>query len=444
MDTHPRAMKPTLHRRRFLKTLSASATGITLSAAARAAPGSRIGIAVIGTGGMGSNHVRTLCGRQDIEFRWLIDTDADRAAAAAKTVEERTGQKPRVSQDLRHALDDAGVEACFMATPDHWHAPGAILAADLGKHVYVEKPCSHNLREGRLLIEAAERNGVAVQVGTQSRSTAHVRTVIERLHSGVIGEILVAKAWNSQKRADHGRQPDSNPPDSLDYDLWLGPVPKVPFKTTYHPAHWRWFFHFGAGDFGNDGVHDIDIARWGLGVERHPDVIHGMGGKLFFEDDQQWPDTLYCGFEYKESGRKDRQLVFEQRIWSPYVQEGHENGCAWYGTEGYVVGGKAKGWQIFGPKNRLIETIESDGVDLAGHHEDFLRVVRGEGNPVDLHAGILTNHFSSSLCHLGNLAWKTGRVLHFDPTGETFPGDEDANAGLHREYREHWATPKDA
>lgn len=437
-------MKTSGPRRDFLRTVSASTAGFALFPTARAADGGRIGIAVIGTGGMGSNHVRTLCERRDIEFRWLIDTDSERAAAAAKTVEERTGQKPRVAQDLRRALDDEGVRACFMATPDHWHAPGAILAADAGKHVYVEKPCSHNVREGRLLIEAATRNGVAIQVGTQSRSTGHVRDVIEKIRSGVIGEVLVAKAWNSQKRSDHGRRPDSEPPAFLDYDLWLGPVPKVPFKSTYHPAHWRWFFHFGAGDFGNDGVHDIDIARWGLGVERHPDVIHGMGGKLFFEDDQQWPDTLYCGFEYNEAGKKARQLVFEQRIWSPYVQEGHENGCAWYGTEGYVVGGKAKGWQIFGPKNRLIETIPSGGVDLAGHHENFLRVVRGEGRAEDLHAGILTNHFSSSLCHLGNLAWKTGRVLHFDPAGETFPGDEEASGGLRRSYRDHWAAPKGA
>jgi predicted dehydrogenase len=157
-------------RRQFLKTASVAAAGLAWSQAVRAAS-DRISLAVIGTGGMGSNHVRTLCQRKDVDFRWIIDTDQERAAAAAKTVEELTGQKPRVAQDLRRALDDDGVQACFMATPDHWHAPGAILAADAGKHVYVEKPCSHNVREGRLLIEAAARNGVAIQVGTQSRST---------------------------------------------------------------------------------------------------------------------------------------------------------------------------------------------------------------------------------------------------------------------------------
>lgn len=428
-------------RRRFLKTVPAFAASAPVFLQSDDKK-DRIGLAVIGVGGMGSNHVRTLCQRKDVDFLWIVDTDSDRAAAAAKSVEEATGQKPKTAQDLRRALEDERVKACFMATPDHWHAPGAILAAQAGKHVYVEKPCSHNIREGRLMIEAAARHGVVIQVGTQSRSTAHVRSAIERIKSGVIGEVLVAKAWNSQKRADQGVKPTSAPPATLDYDLWLGPVPEIPFKTAYHPAHWRWFFHFGAGDFGNDGVHDIDIARWGLGVESHPDRIQAMGDKLFFRDDQEWPDTLYCGFEYGGVEGQKRQLLYEQRIWSPYMQEGHENGCAWYGTGGMIVGGKAKGWQVYGPKNELIETIPSDGVDLAGHHDNFLRAVRGEGDASTLNAGIITNHLSSALCHLGNIAWRTGRTLRFDPQRETFVDDEAASAFLKRDYREHWAAPR--
>lgn len=399
-------------------------------------------LAMIGPGGMGSNHVRTLCQRKDVEFLWVIDADADRAAAGAKTIQELTGQTPQIAQDMRRAIDDKAVEACFMATPDHWHAPGTILAADAGKHVYVEKPCSHNLREGRLMIEAAKRNQVCVQVGTQSRSTGHVRQIIEKIRSGIIGEVLVAKAWNSQKRSDQGHRPETEPPANLDYDLWLGPVPAVPFRKTYHPAHWRWFFHFGSGDFGNDGVHDIDIARWGLGVEKHPSRITAMGDKLFFDDDQEWPDTLYCGFEYELPGSKKRQLIYEQRIWNPYMQEGHENGCAWYGTEGMIVGGKAKGWEIYGPKNQLIESLPANGVDLAAHHDNFLRSVRGEKSHDELHAGIAINHHSSSLCHLGNIAWRTGDALRFDPATETFLGNEEATKQLRRAYREHWATPK--
>ena len=340
----------TLSRRRFaLATLAAPSL---LKAANKP---DKINLAFIGPGGMGTNHIKTMCQRDDVIFSFVCDADTKRAEAGAKLVQEFTGQTPKVVTDMRRVFEDKSVQAVLMATPDHWHAPGAILAAQAGKHVYVEKPCSHNLREGRLMIEAAAQNKVCMQVGTQSRSTASVAAIIEKLRSGIIGEILVAKAWNSQLRKNHGHQPDGEPPPELDYDLWLGPVPKVPFKKTYHPAHWRWFHHFGAGDFGNDGVHDIDIARWGLGVEQHPNRIIGQGSKLFFDDDQEWPDTLYCAFEYDIEG-KTKQLIYEQRDWSPYVQEGHENGCAWYGTKGMVIGGKVtlRGDQMYEFLDRLI------------------------------------------------------------------------------------------
>lgn len=404
-----------------------------------AVPAEKINLAFIGPGGMGKNHIRTLCKRQDVIFSWVCDADSKRAEEAAKLVQEISGQTPRIASDMRQVLDDGTVQAVLMATPDHWHAPGAILAANAGKHVYVEKPCSHNLREGRLMIQAAARNKVCMQVGTQSRSTAHVMQVIEKIRSGIIGEVLAAKAWNSQLRANHGHKPETEPPAELDYDLWLGPVPRVPFKSTYHPGHWRWFHHFGAGDFGNDGVHDIDIARWGLGVESHPNRIIGQGSKLFFDDDQEWPDTLYCAFEYDLPGGKTKQLTYEQRDWSPYVQEGHENGSAWYGTEGMIVGGKAKGWQIFGRKNKLIEEIKSpSGPDLAAHHDNFLSCIRDGGK---LNADITINHVSTSLCHLGNIAARTRRALVFDPATEKFAGDDESGWLLMREYRDHWAKP---
>ena len=367
-------------RRQFIRQTGTASLALAAPAILRAADSAgKINLAFIGPGGMGMNHVRTMGKRSDLIFSWVCDPDETRATAAAKTIQELTGQTPKIERDLRRVLDDKSVQAVVMATPDHWHAPGAILAANAGKHVYVEKPCSHNVREGRLMIEAARANKVVMQVGTQSRSTAHVRQAVEKLRSGVIGEILVAKAWNSQLRKDHGHQPATEPPATLDYDLWLGPVPRVPFKSTYHPAHWRWFHHFGAGDFGNDGVHDIDIARWGLGVEQHPNRITGMGQKLFFDDDQEWPDTLYCAYEYDLGSGKKKQLIYEQRIWSPYVQEGHENGCAWYGTEGMMIGGKAGGWKIFGRKNKLIEELNTTGVDLAAHLAERKRAAARRG-----------------------------------------------------------------
>jgi predicted dehydrogenase len=427
-------------RRHFIQQTAAASAALAAPSFLKAASQpEKINLAFIGPGGMGMNHVRTFCKRSDLVFSWVCDPDSNRAATAAKIIQELTGQTPKIAKDMRQVLEDKGVQAVVMATPDHWHAPGAILAANAGKHVYVEKPCSHNVREGRLMIEAARANKVVMQVGTQSRSTAHVMEAMEKLRSGVIGEILVAKAWNSQLRKNHGHQPPTEPPATLDYDLWLGPVPRVPFKSTYHPAHWRWFFHFGAGDSGNDGVHDIDIARWGLGVEQHPTRIAGLGRKLFFDDDQEWPDTLYCAYEYDLPGGKKKQFIYEQRIWSPYVQEGHENGCAWYGTGGMMIGGKAGGWQIFGPKNKLIGEIKAKGVDLAAHHEDFLACIRNGGRP---HADIELHHHSSVLCHLGNIAFRTGRALTFDPAKEQFIGDDGASKLLRREYRDHWATPK--
>ena len=430
----------TISRRQFVqRSALAGLASPAFTHTSRATADDRINLAFIGPGGMGTNHIRTMCMRRDVTFSWVCDADSARAEAGAKLVRELTGQSPRVATDMRRVLEDRGVQAVLMATPDHWHAPGAILAASAGKHVYVEKPCSHNLREGRLMIEAAARHKVCMQVGTQSRSTAHVVQVIERLRSGIIGDILAAKAWNSQLRTNHGHQPDSQPPPELDYELWLGPVPPVPFKKTYHPAHWRWFHHFGAGDFGNDGVHDIDIARWGLGVELHPNRIIGQGSKLFFDDDQQWPDTLYCAFEYDLPEGKTRQLIYEQRDWSPYVQEGHENGCAWYGTQGMIIGGKSRGWQIFGPRNKLLEEIKPpSGPDLAAHHANFLDAIRTGAR---LNADITINHLSTALCHLGNIAARTRSALAFDPATEQISGNTEASSLLQRSYRKHWATP---
>ncbi len=401
-----------------------------------------ITVGLIGCGGMGSGHLRLLARRSDVRVAWLCEPDSNRLAAAVKLVESAGQSAPKAGKDLRQILDDPAVQAVWIATPDHWHAPAAILAADAGKHVYVEKPCSHNLREGRLMIEAARRNKIVMQVGTQSRSTAHVMQAIGRLRDGAIGTVLVAKAWNSQRRANIGHAQPSDPPPHLDYDLWLGPAPHVPYQSNLLHGIWRWWYAFGAGDIGNDGVHDIDLARWGLGVEEHPSTIAAIGGKYYFDDDQQWPDTQYVVFEYPGEGNvgQKRQLIFEQRTWSPYVQEGLENGDAFYGTEGMMILGKSGGYQLYGPRNKLIERVDEGSPDVAAHHDDFLACIRNGGTP---HADIAINHLSTSLCHLANIATRVGRTVRFDPQTETISGDEQAAELLHRQYRDgHWAVPK--
>ena len=274
-----------------------------------------------------------------------------------------------------------------------------------------------------------------------------IRRAVEKLRAGAIGEVLVAKAWNSQRRGSIGREQPSDPPAGLSYDHWVGPAAWQPYRKNLLPGVWRFWRNFGCGDIGNDGVHEIDIARFGLGVDTHPDTIAGLGGKYVFEDDQEFPDTQYCVFEWPSSdgGPRRRQLVFEQRDWSPYVQEGHENGNAFYGTKGMLVLGKRTGWQLYSERNKLIDE-EAGGVDLDAHHDDFLDAVRSApaaGQPRSTHADIEEGHRSAALVHLGNIACRLGRTLRFNAAAERIIGDAEAHALLTRAYRDgHWAVPR--
>jgi predicted dehydrogenase len=427
----------------MLERGAAGAAALTLGGGpVRGSTGRRVAIGLIGAGGMGGNHLRLLSGRGDVEIAAICDVDRDRLAEATAVVAKQSGRKPEAVTDLRRVLDDRHIEAIWIATPDHWHAPAAILALDAGKHVYVEKPCCHNLREGREMVRAVARSGKHLQVGTQSRSTAVVREAIARVHGGAVGEVLVAKAWNSQRRRSIGKTGPSEPPPQLDFDLWLGPAPAVPYRSNLLPGVWRWWYDFGCGDIGNDGIHDLDVACWGLDVDTHPGRIACLGGKSFFDDDQQFPDTQYAVFEYPDAAGPGRakQLIFEQRIWSPYVQEGYENGAAFYGTEGMLVIGHSVGWTLYGPRNRKIAERTGEA-DLAAHHQNFLDCVRGESKApnADVNAG----HRSAALVHLANIAARVGRVLRFDPRAETIVGDDEAAALVGRRYREgHWAVPR--
>lgn len=435
-------MKP-ITRRTLLEGSALGATALAFSGVqANGSAEQRVKVGLIGSGGMGSNHLRLLAVRRDVEVAYVCDVDAKRLADGAATVEKGSGKAPKAVKDLREMLDDREVEAVWIATPDHWHAPAAILALNAGKHVYVEKPCCHNIREGRLMADAVARSGKHLQVGTQSRSTAVVQDAIARVHDGAIGDVLVAKAWNSQRRSAIGKSNPSQPPAQLDYDLWVGPAPMVPYRSNMLPGIWRWWYDFGCGDIGNDGVHDIDVACWGLGVTTHPSRIACLGGKSFFDDDQQFPDTQYAVFEYPDAAGPGRakQLIFEQRIWSPYVQEGYENGAAFYGTNGLLVIGHSVGWTLYGPKNKKI--AERTGqADLVAHHDNFLDCVRGKSKTTN--GNVNAGHRSAALVHLANIGARVGRVLHFDPQSETVVGDTEAAALVSRRYREgHWAAPK--
>ncbi len=440
MNSHRPESAFQTNRRRFIHQTSVLAGTLAVQrfpSFGAAEAGNKVVIGLIGPGGMGMSHLRAFVQYPDVSVAYVCDPDADRLNRAASEVEKSSGRAPKAVKDMRRVFEDRAVDAVVIATPDHWHTPAALLALDAGKHVYVEKPCSHNVREGRLLVEAARRAGRVVQIGTQSRSSEILRRAMDLLREGAIGDVLVAKAWNSQLRANIGHVQPSDPPAQLDYDLWVGPAPMVPYQSNLLHSSWRWFAAFGCGDAGNDGVHDLDLARWGLGADTHPHTITALGGKYFFDDDQQFPDTQYVVFEYDLGGRK-KQLIYEHRIWSPYVQEGYENGNAFYGTKGLMILGKQSGWQLFGPRNKLIE--ESRGaLNLADHHRDFLDCIRTGRRP---HADAETGHFSAALAHFANIATRLACTLRFDPVREQFLENDQANALLRRAYREgHWAAP---
>jgi predicted dehydrogenase len=421
-------------RRIFLKQAGTTALAAASVSTARAASvGNRIRIGVIGPGGMGMNHVRNLAKRDDVQIVSVCDVDSHRLEAATAHVESETGKRPTATGDMRTLLDDSSIDAVFIATPDHWHAPAAILALDAGKHVYVEKPCCHNVREGRLMADAVQRSGKVLQVGTQSRSTECVADGINRVLNGEIGNVLVANFSIKNE--------PTVPPAHLDFDSWTGPAPEVPYRKNLLHGVWRWWHNFGCGDIGNDGVHDIDVALWGLGVSTHPEKVACFGGKYFFEDDQQFPDTQYAQFEYSQGGPVGarKQLIFEQRIWTRYTQDGYENGAAFYGTRGMLIMGHTVGWRLYGERNKLI--AERTGqADLVAHHSNFFDSIRGTAKP---NASIEVGHRAATIVHLANIAARTGRVLNFDPVNERITNDKEADAMLHREYRSHWATPHD-
>lgn len=427
-------------RRTFLKTTGLGAVGATalgtqkrLVRAANA--NERVTVGVIGCS-RGAGDGESLA-KHGARIAYTCDPDEKRANAARGRLKAK-----HAVTDLRRVLDDKSVDAVVVATPDHWHGPAAILACEAGKHVYVEKPCSHNIREGRLMIEAARRHKRVMQVGSQSRSTPVLQHGVQLLREGAIGDVLIAKAWNSQRRTNIGKCKPSKPPAGFDYDLWVGPAPMRPFRKNCHHYTWHWWYDFGTGDAGNDGVHEMDIAVWGLGVDTYPSMMSGHGSKMFFDDDQEFPDTQYAVFEYPtvENPPGKKLLIYEHRIWTPYVQEGYENGNAFYGTKGYMILGKKGGFRLFGEGNKLIKEGRGS-FSLDEHTADFLNAIRTGKRP---NADIEIGHLSASLAHLANLLARTQRErLAFDPKTEQILGDPHANAFVKRTYRKgHWAIPK--
>ncbi|MBI1320413.1 MAG: gfo/Idh/MocA family oxidoreductase [Candidatus Hydrogenedens sp.] len=381
----------------------------------------RVRHAVIGCGGQGQQHIRVFADMADCEVAAVCDLDPERRAKGLSMASDGA----RAEADFRRVLDDPTIDSVSVVTPDHWHTPIAVFALQAGKHVYVEKPCSHTVDEARMLTAAAHASGKCVQHGTQSRGSTGIKDGIAFLQSGELGKIRMAKAINHQLRGPIGRVPESSQPDGVDYDLWLGPAPVRPFTLNRWHYNWHWYWEYGGGDMVNDGIHQVDVARWGLG-QGLPKAVSASGGQLFYDDDHETPDTQVVTFEYD-----DCYLLYEMRLWTPYPLEGHDNGVVFYGDNGILSIGR-KGCEA---RFKDGERREVGGTqDIAEHMRNFIACVMAE-DPSGLDAPIASCADSATLCNLGNIASRVGKRLTIDPeSGRS--DDSAANTLMGYEYRE--------
>ncbi len=438
-----------MRRRDFLRQTVTTGIAVAGSSAllqrrARAVgPNDKVSVAVVGVRGRGNNLLNTFADLPDVTVKYVCDIDQSVLNNRTAELESRTGQRPERIADYRRALDDADIDALVLGTPDHWHALPTIHGAQAGKDVYVEKPDGHNLIEGRTMVAAAKKYGRIVQLGTQSRSSPHMLRAIEFIRGGALGRVHWAKAWESGRQGSIGNPPDSEPPEGVDYNTWLGPAPKRAFNPMRYHGNWRWFFDYGTGDLGNDGVHRLDYARWAFDEARRaagqqplpdfPTKVSATGGKHYFDDAQEWPDNLLASFEYP-----DGLLNYELRIWSGYPLHGEPEGAAVYGENGYLVLGNRR-WRAFGLRDEPLAEDRGDYADSV-HAQNFIDCMRTRARPAaDLET---VGHPASVLCHLGNAAWRAGRTLEFDAETYTFKGDDEANLYRTRpEYRAPWVLP---
>src|SRR5687768_7685386 len=408
----------------------------------------RINMAVIGIRGQGKTHIDRWCGLKDnrnVLLKTLCDTDEQYFAPMSKTVVEKAGNKPGTEWDMRKVFDDKDIDAVSFAVPNHWHALGTIWACQAGKHVYVEKPASHNIFEGRKMVDAARKYNRRVQVGFQNRSIANVMAAMKFLHEGGIGDVYMARGLCIKPRDSFGIAKDSTPPANLHYDMWVGPAAYQPYNEKKVHYNWHWFWNTGNGDTGNQGPHQFDVARWGMNKNEHPVSVFSTGGVYGWtpkECAQETPNTQLSVFKYSDG----KMLEFETR-------GGHSNGESsldtrvgniFYGTEGYLEldGGT---WKAFRKCEK--EHFAGSGLDEAKasndplappggteHYANFLDAIRS-GKMETLHCDIETGFYSTALPLMANISYRLGRQLKFVGDKEQFDNDQEADAMLTREYR---------
>ena len=431
--------------RRNLLTGAAAAFAIHSSKSRILGANDRINVAVVGVGGRGTNHLQEYVKLPNAIVAAVVDVNQTAQEKAVALVKRATGQEPKTYADMREAFKDKGVDAVSIATPNHWHVLSTIWAIQSGKDVYCEKPASYNIFEGRQVVAAARKHQRMVQIGQQSRSTPHIMEAMKRLEDGVIGKLYAAKGLCYKRRKSIGHKPDEPTPSGLNWDMFLGPAPMRAFNELRFRYNWHWFWDTGNGDIGNQGVHEMDKALWGMGVKTFPNSAVSTGGKFAYTDDQETPNTQHAAFDLGSG----RELQFEVRG-IVLTEEGglkHRGGNVvgnlFFGEDGAMAIDDS-GYQVWkGESRELIHDVKAvRGDSTTGlHMSNFLAAV-GSRKHEDLHCDVATGALSAAYCHLANISYRTGHKLAVDPKTETFVGDAAANKMLTRSsYRAPYIVP---
>jgi len=423
-------------RRTFLAGAAAFSLGHVLGA------NERINIGIVGAGGRGNDHIKAYAEDAGARITAICDIDQAAMETGVARVKALTGTAPKGYGDMREMFTDKNVDAVSIAAPNHWHALATIWACEAGKDVYCEKPACHNVYEGERMIQTASRTGRMVQIGSQSRSVPHKLRALQLLREGAIGKIYLAKGLCFKRRVSIGHKPDQPaPPPGVNWDLFLGPAPVRPFNELRFKYNWHWFWDTGNGDIGNQGVHEMDIARWGLGEVTWPRSVVSTGGKYVYTDDQETPNTQFASFDYG-----DCELTFEVRGLPTGTEGGisptggNSVGNLFYGSEGWMAI-DSNGFQVYkGEKSQLTMDVKKDpGSDVAPHIANFLAACRSRRTQ-DLNAHVPIGVMSADLCHLANASYRMGKRLTVDAAKGRFVGDDAANALLTRQYRKPYVV----
>jgi len=432
-------------RREFLDALAIGAAGLAAGTTAKSyarilGSNERLNFAVIGLNGRGYAHLSSLkANRSAARISHVCDVDGNILNKFANAVQKETGEAPAAEKDFRKVLESKEVDAITIATPDHWHAPMAIAGQQAGKHVYLEKPCSHNPAEGEMLIQAQQKYRKLVQMGNQQRSSPHTIEIIAKIHDGIIGRPYMAKAWYANVRKSIGVGKEISVPPQLDWELWQGPAPRRPYQDNVHPYNWHWFRNYGTGETLNNGTHEVDVCRWALAVD-YPKRVTSSGGRYHFKDDWQFYDTLVTSFEYEE-----RLISWEGKSCQGMKYYNRDRGSLLMGTTGTVLIDR-DGYEIYDLKGAKTsewrQPTSTSSADLVGadsmtdaHFANFIAGIRkGE----KLNAPVSEGNIAVTMLQLSNIAWEVNRELQLDPKSGHIQGDAEAMKMWQREYEKSW------